>query len=54
MSSKLAAWVMDTHGVADVNCVAWAPPVSKIAGIDPSMDLLASAGDDGAIHIWSL
>ena len=52
----LSAVVEDAHGMSDINCVAWAPPQDR--GDNPEGPLqaptmLASAGDDGAIHIWT-
>lgn len=52
----LSAVVEDAHGVSDVNCVAWAPPQNhgdNLEGPLRAPTMLASAGDDGAIHIWT-
>ncbi|WFD07627.1 Cytosolic iron-sulfur protein assembly protein [Malassezia vespertilionis] len=54
---RLAACVENGHDNADINCVAWAP-VHKNS--EPGNDaeeapfMLASAGDDGVVHIWTL
>lgn len=37
------------HGQADINCIEWAP--ADVGGTAPAM--LASAGDDGEIRIWT-
>ncbi|CCU97992.1 unnamed protein product [Malassezia sympodialis ATCC 42132] len=45
---EVAAQVENAHGLSEVNCIAWEP--SKKEGQSPH--LLASAGDDGQVHIW--
>lgn len=44
-SWRLAARREKSHGVSDINCVAWC----KAEGYG---DLLATAGDDGMVRIW--
>lgn len=44
LSSHVVARVDRAHGISDINCVAWAPHAL----------LLASAGDDGQVHIWAM
>lgn len=46
-SHKLLAFLPSSHGVYDVNTIAWCPR----KGFE---DLLASAGDDGAARIWQV
>ena len=46
----LAASVENAHGTSDINCVSWAP---VLPGSDRPPTLLASAGDDGAVCIWT-
>lgn len=54
-STALMASVEDAHGVSDINCIAWAP--ASRSEDQPNSEqpptMLASAGDDGAIHIWT-
>lgn len=40
----------EAHGVSDINCVAWAP--AREEGHAPAW--LASAGDDGAVSVWTV
>lgn len=51
LHAVLAASVEEAHGVADINCVAWAPTLPGSDTNEPPT-LLASAGDDGEVHIW--
>ena len=62
VETRLVGVMEQAHGVSDVNCVAWAPaslngPESDAA--HPSShgamsDMLASAGDDGTVKVWTL
>ncbi|WFD36782.1 glycerol kinase, partial [Malassezia cuniculi] len=44
ISSEVIAKIDRAHGISDINCVAWSPDAQ----------MLASAGDDGNVHIWAI
>ena len=48
----LASRVDRAHAGAEINCVAWAP--TAFDGAPRGAHFLASAGDDGAVHVWTL
>lgn len=56
LSAALGASVENAHGVSDINCISWAPiPQKSEDDTTPQQapTMLASAGDDGEIHIWT-